>query len=489
MSLKSPTKRKKSLALPKKMKSMRLTSVGSNLARFSTCGNGEGATKAKAAEEQVLSLSRNNAEEGAMNNQTSTSQITTVSLSQQEMTLSIETAMCPICSIDLTMKTRLQRLAHANTCLENEGKTDNNISANVETTYIPTMKEADDGTDICVICGKDIRKYNHQAREQHTNRCLDEVVLEQQIIQASKKTAEKYRIDNTYGNKPIPSTYAVTSCPCCHVNWTGKSLSLRRKMLHMKSCSRSNNISIQELGRRLQWSNWGLHTRPAPKIDINVPESTKKENVKVTESTEPREDGLLESFLYDEPFVLCTSEDENFEIVAPKARKTSSVYRNRTKSSGKENDEDMQLAIALSISMAKGSKKTTKRSAGKATAASKNQSCVLSLEDSKIAVLRNLENLLSTPKTIPKDLGVISTALPPSKLSKAFERSTSQRGNMNPQLLWTIASSDNNTKCDCFTTDFLAQFMVGGIAKLLSSPTLTVANFSLLLVGEEKKRY
>ncbi|KAG2184687.1 hypothetical protein INT43_000600 [Umbelopsis isabellina] len=452
------------------MKSMRLMSAASNLAISSTCENDRGATNVQAAEEQVQFWSRTNPEEAALDSQTSISQIPSISFSQQEMTSNIETAVCPICSIDLTMKTRLQRLAHANICLENEGNSSNDLSAIVETNQISTLKEAENvGTNLCVICGKDIRKYSHQAREQHTNRCLDEVVLEQQVIQASKKTAEKYRIDNTYGNSPIPSTYAVTSCPCCHVNWAGNSMSLRRKMLHMKSCSRSNNISIQELGRRLQWSNWGLHTRPASKNDVSVPETTKEEEeLKKTEPTQPEDSGSSES--YHETFVLCTSEDESLEIVTPKLRKESSVYRKKIKpsgkikSSGKENDEDMQLAIALSMSMVKEAKKKKSRSAGKATAASKNESCVLSLEDSKIVVFRNLENLLCTPKIIPKELDAISTALPPSKLAKIYERSTCQRGNKNPQLLWAIASSVN-TKCDCFTTDFLAQFMVGGIVK------------------------
>lgn len=468
MSLKTPTKRKKSLALPKKVKSMRLMPVGSDLAKVSTCENYEAATNIMAVEGLAPSCSGADIEETALKNQTSTSQVPSIFFSQQEKTASIETAVCPICSIDLTMKTRLQRLAHANTCLENQRDSGDGLSSIVETTQIPTMKQAnDDDTDKCVICGKDIRKYNHQAREQHANRCLDEIVLEQQVIQASVKTAEKYRIDNTYGNKPIPSTYAVTSCPCCHIDWTGKTISLRRKMLHMKSCSKSNNISIQELGRRLQWSNWGLHTRPAPKNDVNVPETTKEEKLHNTESTNPEDSGSLESFLYDEPFVLCTSEDENFEIVTPIPRKTSSVYRKKIKPSGKENDEDLKLAIALSMSMVKEAKKTKSRSAGKATAASKNESCVLSLEDSKIVVLRNLENLLCTPKIIPRELDVNPTSLPPSKLAETFESNICQGRHQNRQSLWAIATFDN-TKCDCFTTDFLAQFLVSGIVKCYS---------------------
>jgi hypothetical protein len=156
--------------------------------------------------------------------------------------------------------------------------------------------------------------------------------------------------------------------------------------------------------------------------------------------------------------VLCTSDDEHFETAAPKPRMTSSIYRKKSKSKGK-NDEDLQLAIALSRSMEKESKKVKGRNSGKATAASKNESCVLSLEESKLVVLRNLENLLCAPKITSNDVISSCPALPPSKLAKSFEKSASQRGNKIPPLLWTIASSDS-TKSDCFTTDFLDQFLV-----------------------------
>lgn len=368
--------------------------------------------------------------------------------SQQESSSIIEEFKCPICDKSLAGTTRLQKLDHANKCLDAEAS---HIS-DVGSLHVRTNDIADNSDfQACVFCGKDMLSYNFQRREQHANRCLDEIVTEQTVIELSKKTAERYNIDNSYGNAAIPMKYNVDICPCCREDWTQRTLSLRSKMLHMKSCAKRKGVSIQELGRRLQWTNWGLCAQRNRAISAVKDKTPEPQPHSIKDADQKKED----------PFVLCTSDDEEFQSLSvvptkPTNTKPQKNHKNKQKESI---DEDLQLAIALSKSLMKAEKKTKSKKGRKITEQDRNSSSVLSIEESRSLVMKNLEILLCTPCTKALQPSISIASLPASKLATITNNVDELELENGRLRLWIMASSmeENHQK---YITPLLASFLV-----------------------------
>lgn len=392
--------------------------------------------------------------------------------SQQDSFAPTEPPTCPLCNKDLTGTTRLQRLAHANQCLDSD--TSSPSAANRKGDFKVKTTGDDDDFPFCVLCGKDVSTYNYQRREQHTNRCLDEIVEEQLVIALSKRTAEKYRLDNTYGNTPIPERFNVQACPCCNEDWSTRKVSLRNKVLHMKSCANKRGISVQQLGRRLQWAGWGLSVRTSPSLALaeddmpTIPQPNK--SIK-----EPRTEA--------DAFVLCKSDDDDFELMqpiaipTPRKKQKSTLRSNR----GDKMDYDLQLAIALSNSMTKTVKNSKSRSARKRTQADRDSSSTLSIEESNQVVLKNLENLLFKASVAPIQGSIITETLPASKIATNRKLIAWDLENERRTELWTIASS-NNIHAREYTTPLLTRFTV-----ITSKSNLVALTYLLTQIKADKQ--
>lgn len=374
--------------------------------------------------------------------------------SQKESSSLIEEFKCPICDKSLAGTTRLQKLDHANKCLDAGA---NHISEDGSLHIL--MKDIADNSDFqaCVFCGKDMISYNFQRREQHANRCLDEIVTEQTVIELSKKTAERYNIDNSYGNAAIPMRYNVDICPCCREDWTQRTLSLRSKMLHMKSCAKRKGVSIQELGRRLQWTNWGLCAQRNLAISVVEAKTGEPQPNSVKDVDQKKED----------PFVLCTSDDEEFQSlsVAPTKPTNTNPKKFRKNKQKESPDEDLQLAIALSKSLMRAERKAKSKKCLKIREQDRNSSSVLSVEESKSLVTKKLEILLGTPCAKALQPSLLKPSLPASKLATLTSNSDELELENGRLRLWVMASSTEEDY-QKYITPLLANFLVNpGVAK------------------------
>ncbi|GAB5586153.1 5'-flap endonuclease [Umbelopsis nana] len=455
MSVEIPVKRKKNLSLKKKHK---------NADAVLVTWEDSAATMAlkEPKNDPCLSLNENGMEAESLSChaeiypikalEDDNSTLTKFEPSQPETAAKGDNSSCPMCNKDLTGTTRLQKLAHANHCLDATGSS---FESNHKDDFNLDSSTRDDFS-FCFLCGKDTSAYNHQRREQHTNRCLDEIVMEQHIIEVSKRTAERHRVANTYGNASIPSRYDVQICPCCNENWNGRKLTLRSKVLHMRACANRKGISVQELGRRLQWSGWGLVVRSSSTLVIeeSIPQDT------ITVPTQPLKSNKKVK-ARSNSFVLCASgDDDDFDVSTPilatpvrKKQKPSSRSKRRD-----EEDENLQLAITLSASMVMPSKKRSSKASRKFTEADRNSSSVLSIEESRQTVLKNLENLLCTPRVTPIKEAAFPTTLPASKLATNCKLLRSNHENECWPELWTMASS-NNIQDQTHTTPLLESFL------------------------------
>ncbi|KAI8582205.1 hypothetical protein K450DRAFT_227893 [Umbelopsis ramanniana AG] len=367
---------------------------------------------------------------------------------QQESNPAFEESKCPMCDKSLAGTTRLQKLDHANKCLD----VDATPIPDAEKLHLHTNTVADHlDFQACIFCGKDMLTYNFQRREQHANRCLDEIVAEQSVIELSKITAERYNIDNSYGNTAIPMKYNVDICPCCREDWTHRTLSLRSKMLHMKSCANGKGVSIQELGRRLQWTNWGLssrQTRQNPLVEDKPAELPPPNSIKDASKTK------------EDPFVLCTSDDEDFQSlsVAPTKPISTTLKKNTKRKKTESMDEDLRIAIALSKSLMKAEKKLKSKKGRRITEEDRNSSSVLSIEESKSMVMKNLETLLCTPCIKKLKPSLSTPSLPASKLASLNNKVDEQELENGRLPLWILASSmeANHQK---YITPLLANFL------------------------------
>ncbi|KAI9279705.1 hypothetical protein BC943DRAFT_340425 [Umbelopsis sp. AD052] len=336
---------------------------------------------------------------------------------QQESSPAIEEFKCPICDKSLAGTTRLQKLDHANKCLDAEathisdaGKLD------LHTNVVP------DNLDFqaCVFCGKDMLTYNFHRREQHANRCLDEIVAEQTVIELSKKTAER------------------------------------------------KGVSIQELGRRLQWTNWGLsaqRTRQNSVVEDKPAEGLVPNSIQDANK------------IKDDSFVLCTSDDEEFQSlsVAPTKPLITTLKKNSKRKRKESIDEDLRLAIALSKSLMKTEKKLKSKKGRKITEQDRNSSSVLSIEESKSLVMINLNALLCTPCIKNLKTSISTPSIPASKLAMVYNNVDEQELENGKLSLWILASSmeANHQK---YITPLLAKFLIcllGGDDKTQNSIQIT----------------
>jgi hypothetical protein len=368
---------------------------------------------------------------------------------QQDSSPAIEEFKCPMCDKSLAGTTRLQKLDHANKCLDAEAS---HIS-DVGKLHVQKNAIADNlDFQACVFCGKDMFSYNFQRREHHANRCLDEIVTEQTVIELSKKTAEQYNIDNSYGNTAIPMKYNVDVCPCCREDWTDRTLSLRSKMLHMKSCANRKGVSIQELGRRLQWTNWGLFAQQTRQNSVVEDK---------TAGTLPPDSNKDANKTKEDSFVLCTSDDEEFQtlIVAPTKPMSTNLQKNYKRKQKERMDDDLKMAITLSRSLMTTERKLKSRKGRKITEQDRNSSSVLSIEESKSMVMINLEILLCTPCIKNLKPSMLTPCLPASKLAMLYNKVNEQELENGRLRLWVLASSmeANHQK---YITPLLASFLV-----------------------------
>jgi hypothetical protein len=218
-------------------------------------------------------------------------------------------------------------------------------------------------------------------------------------------------------------------------------------MLHMKSCANKKGISIEELERRLQWTNWGLlipQTHRSSAVEAETVEQYQQKDIKDTDKAK------------EDPFVLCTSDDETFQSLSlipskPICTKPKKLLKNKQKDS---NNEDLQLAIALSKSIVNPVAKGKSKKNRKVTEQDKNSSSVLSIEDSKLIVSKNLENLLCTPCVKVLQPSPIAPLLPASQLATY----NIQAENSRPTL-WIMAAS-NEANHQKYKTPFLISFLV-----------------------------
>lgn len=139
--------------------------------------------------------------------------------------LNAAVSMIAVIMCSLTVCLNKQRESHVNEC----------IDAQEEKTTVAQKF-------LCIICGKDLTKYNEARRTQHVNRCVDESESQtpRNESQGSTSAAEE-QPQGTYGS----IIDAQWFCLICSKDFS--SLKIKGRMTHLKACAKKNSISPNQL--------------------------------------------------------------------------------------------------------------------------------------------------------------------------------------------------------------------------------------------------
>ncbi|KAL1921347.1 uncharacterized protein VTP21DRAFT_11063 [Calcarisporiella thermophila] len=176
---------------------------------------------------------------------------------------------------------------------------------------------------LCEICGKDISIYNCSQREQHLNRCLDELAGTENV-QDPRNIHEFTLFDNLHW------------CPICEKRWTRSSVTHSEKTLHIKRCMKKKGITTQEMISIVRCLLSGNQT-PMPSCADRVSRITCRQKYRISRNYSA---------------TLCEDIDEDFrtDTIIHSYLTTHGASSSKT-TSNNPYDEDLQLALAISSSL------------------------------------------------------------------------------------------------------------------------------------------
>ncbi len=216
---------------------------------------------------------------------------------------------------------------------------------------------------LCIICSKDLTRYNEARRTQHVNRCVDESESQtRNESQGSTSAMEEPAPQGTYGSIIDEHWF----CLICSKELS--TLKIKGRMAHLKVCAKKNNVSPKQLkslqeqliGKPVMRPMQSTPAKPPSKSNTKA-NSAKKKNVVMditqlnlqkksppeTKEKKPRKKRIVTSAYFDnlpsEP-----SSDDDFKT--PVKSKKSTELRLSGDVPKDETEETMMLAMALSAS-------------------------------------------------------------------------------------------------------------------------------------------
>lgn len=237
-----------------------------------------------------------------------------------------------------------QRESHVNKCIDTQEKA-----------TVPAEKF------LCIICSKDLTKYNEARRTQHVNRCVDDSESQNRNESQGSTSAVEEQPQGTYGSIIDPQWF----CLICSKDFSSQKI--KGRMAHLKTCAKKNNVNASQL-KTLQEQLVGkpvvrpMQSTPAKPLSKTSTKASgaKKKNVVMDvthlnlqkksppegKEKKPRKKKIVTSAYFDNmPEV---SSDEDFKTpVKPKKPNELRLSGDLPKN---EAEEKIMLAMALSAS-------------------------------------------------------------------------------------------------------------------------------------------
>ncbi|KAG0344103.1 hypothetical protein BG005_002051, partial [Podila minutissima] len=117
--------------------------------------------------------------------------------------------------------------------------------------FTPRDAQAEDETTECVICGKDLSHLDSGRIAFHINNCIDEQQEEQTAIQSLDldSSVQPSASQGEFAGARIDYLARVKKCPICKQDWPLKAQSrkARQKVEHLKRCAKVHKKSVQSL--------------------------------------------------------------------------------------------------------------------------------------------------------------------------------------------------------------------------------------------------
>ncbi|PIK52101.1 hypothetical protein BSL78_11003, partial [Apostichopus japonicus] len=154
----------------------------------------------------------------------------------------MEPVVCQICNRDLTNISEGEQTKHVNRCIDAPSRSD--VISPAETSQTDEGTDDDEEEDereevICQICSKNISHMNTRRRMQHVNRCIDSNFEVNRSATGTKAVSPP----RTHQEPNLPRAHPVPKCIICGIPLNTQN----KKRNHLKSCALKNNITTVQL--------------------------------------------------------------------------------------------------------------------------------------------------------------------------------------------------------------------------------------------------